>query len=146
MLTNLQGLLAKSWKNNAVDLQPGRHFIDKEVTIRVHGFVEKGEDLMVAPTVSVPLLPTLALFVEKSGITGDHAIRMLREAITEAMTENVSNNKKIQERITHIDKAIASVKKDLIAKLPKMHRSGRVVVKDLEVEVSQQTELVDAVA
>lgn len=146
MLNNIKGLLAKSWKNQTPDLAPGRHFVDEVLTVRIHGYVEKGEDQMVVPTVSIPLVPTLALLIEKCGINGDDALEILREAITEAISENASKDKKIQGRITHIDKAIASVKKDLIAKLPKMHRSGRVVVKDLEVEVSQQTELIDAVA
>jgi hypothetical protein len=143
MLDNVKGLLGKCWKDITPDLEPGRHFIDEEVTVHLHGSVEKGEDQMVAPTVSIPLVPTLALLIEKSGITGDHALRMLKEAILEAMNDNTSNNKAIQDRIKDVEKSISAVKQQLIQKLPKMHRSGRVVVKDLQVEVSQQIELVE---
>ena len=34
-----------------------------------------------------------------------------------------------------VEKAVKAVKKDLIAKLPKAKRSGRVITKELEVEV-----------
>jgi hypothetical protein len=69
------------------------------------------------------------------GLAQDHALQMLKEAITEAMLNGKGKDEQIEARIRDVEKAVAAVKKDLIAKLPKAKRSGRVVTKDLEVEV-----------
>ena len=90
----------------------------------------------MAPTVSIPLVATLALFFDKCGVTRDAALNLLREAITEAMAENVNEDSKIKERIGDVEKAIKAVKDDLIAKLTKMKRAGRVITKDLEVTLT----------
>ena len=131
----VKALLAKAWKDEVLDLQPGRHHFDEVVTVRVSGSVEKQSDQMVAPTTSLPLIPILALFWEKCGVSRDHALRMLREAITEAMQNGKTKTEQIEARIRDVEKAVEAVKTDLIAKLPKQKRSGRIVTKDLSVEV-----------
>ena len=131
-----KALLTKVWKNEQLDLGVGRHYFDEQFVVRVSGSVEKHEDQLVAPTVSIPLVTTLALFFDKCGVTRDAALNLLREAITEAMDENVNEDAKIKERIGDVEKAIKAVKDELIAKLPKMKRSGRVVTKDLEVTLT----------
>jgi hypothetical protein len=143
---NLKALLAKCWKNEAVDLEPGRHCFDELLTVRVSGTVEKQADQLVAPTVSIPLILTLALFWEKCGVNRDHALQMLREAITEAMENGKTKDEQIEARMKDVEKAVAAVKQDLIAKLPKAKRSGRVITKDLEVEVLPVVEEVLATA
>ena len=131
-----KALLTKVWKNEQLDLGVGRHYFDEEFVVRVSGSVEKHEDQLVAPTVSIPLVTTLALFFDKCGVTRDAALNLLREAITEAMDENVNEDAKIKERMGDVEKAIKAVKDELIAKIPKMKRSGRVVTKDLEVTLT----------
>lgn len=131
-----KALLAKAFKNEELDLGVGRHYFDEEFIVRVSGSVEKHEDQLVAPTVSIPLVTTLALFFDKCGVTRNHAISMLREAITEAMAENVNEDSKIKERIGDVEKSIKAVKDNLICKLPKMKRAGRVITKDLEVTLT----------
>ena len=69
-------LLSKSWKNEDADLPAGRHYIDEEFIVRISGNVEKLEDELVAPTVSIPLIPALALFWDKAGIARDQALTM----------------------------------------------------------------------
>jgi hypothetical protein len=140
MTENLKGLLAKTWKDEPIDLEPGRYYCDEVLTVRVSGFIEKKDDEFIAPTVSIPLIPTLALFWEKCGVTRDHALRMLREAITEAMLDGVKEDDLIQARIKDVDAAIKAVRTDLIAQLPKMQRSGKVITKDLAVTVMTATE------
>ena len=134
-MENIKALIAKAWKDEELDLDLGRHYFDEVLTVRVSGTVEKQADQLVAPTTSVPLIPTLALFWEKAGITRDRALDMLREAITEAMTEGTDKNEHIEARINDVEAAIKAVKDELIAKLPKARRSGKVVTKDLEVEI-----------
>lgn len=128
-----KALLGKAFKSEKLDLDAGRHYFDEEVVVRINGSVEKHGDQMIAPTVSIPLVATLALFWEKSGITRGAALNLLKEAITEAMTASVNEDASIKERIGDVETAIKAVKEELISKLPKMKRSGRVVTKDLEV-------------
>jgi hypothetical protein len=129
----LRSLVAKKWKDETADLAVGRHRIDEQVVLRIKGTVEKFEDQMVAPTVSIPLVPTLALFWEKCGIAKHEAMSILKEAITEAMQAGIQENQKIKAQIDDVETAIEAVRKDLIAHLPKMSRAGRVVTKDLSV-------------
>jgi len=132
-MENLKALIAKTWKDEELDLSPGRHYFDEVLTVRVTGTVEKQADQLVAPTTSVPLILTLALFWEKAGITREHALNMLREAITEAMIEGADKNERIEARLKDVEAAVKAVKDELIAKLPKAKRSGKVVTKDLRV-------------
>jgi len=136
----MMGLLAKVWKDEPTDLEPGRYYCDEVLTVRLNGFVEKKDDEFVAPTVSIPLIPTLALFWEKCGITRDHALRMLREAVTEAMVDGVKEDDHIQRNIKDVDAAIKAVRTDLINQLPKIRRTGKLITKDLTVTVSSASE------
>ncbi len=125
MESTIKALLAKAWKDEDLDLATGRHYFDETVTVRVIGSVEKQGDQLVAPTTSIPLVATLALFWEKAGIARDHALRMLKEAITEAMVEGEDKGEQIQARIKDVETAVKAIKDELIAKLPKAKRSGR---------------------
>ena len=144
-MDNIKALIAKLWKNESVDLEPGTHYVDEVITIHVHGTVTKQSDKMVAPAVSIPLIPTLALFWEKSGITQDHALRMLREAITEAMDGGKNMDEQIQARMKHVELAIQAVKEQL-SRLPKRPQRGSVVTKKLEVTILPVMEETLAVA
>jgi len=134
MNDNIKALITKVWKDETLDLDPGRHYFDDVLMVRVTGSVEKQRDQLVAPTTSLPVIPIIALFWEKSGITRDHALRMLREAIAEAMQNGNQKNEHIEARMKDVEAAVKAVKEDLIAKLPKAKRSGRVITKDLKVE------------
>jgi hypothetical protein len=136
----MMGLLAKCWKDEPIDLEPGRYYCDEVLTVRVSGTVEKKDDEFVAPTISIPLIPTLALFWEKCGVTRDHALRMLREAVTEAMLDGVKEDNQIQSRIKDVDAAIKAVRTELINRLPKMRRAGKLITKELTVTVSSTSE------
>ena len=96
---------------------------------------QKQGDQLVAPTTSLPLIPIIALFWEKAGIARDHALRMLKEAITEAMKDGADKGERIEARIKDVDEAVKAVKEELIAKLPKVKRAGRVVTRELMIEV-----------
>ena len=61
MESTIKSLIAKAWKNEQVDLAVGTQFIDETITVRIHGFVQKLEDESAAPTISIPLISTLAL-------------------------------------------------------------------------------------
>jgi acyl carrier protein phosphodiesterase len=135
MLSNAKALLAKSWKNEIADLPVGRHAIDETLLVRVRGEIEKHDDQMIAPTVSIPLVSVLAYFWERAGLERDAAMSMLREAIHEAMTNGQNENAAVLNRIEDVETAIKSVKADLIATLPKMPRAGRLDTKNLSIDV-----------
>ena len=145
-MDNLKGLLAKAWKNETLELESGVHNYDDTITIRITGSVQKMDDQFVAPTTSLPTILTLALFWQKCGVTRDHALNMLREAITEALTNGKDKDTEIAARVKDVEKAVESIKRDLIAKLPKQKRAGRVVTKNLTVEVEPVLEESFAVA
>jgi hypothetical protein len=131
MNPTIRSLVAKKWKDETADLAVGRHRIDEQIVLRIVGTVEKFEDQMIAPTISIPLIPTLALFWEKCGMGKHEAMSILKEAITEAMQAGIQENQKIKAQIENVEAAIQAVRKNLIADLPKMARAGRVVTKDL---------------
>jgi len=134
-MDNLKGLLAKCWKNEMLELESGLHELDDTITIRLTGTVEKMSDQYVAPTTSLPTILTLALFWQKCGVTRDHALNLLKEAVAEAMTTGTDKDTEIASRVKDVEKAVEAVKRDLIAKLPKQKRAGRVVTKNLSIEV-----------
>jgi hypothetical protein len=136
MLNTIKALVAKAWKDEEADLEPGLHEFAGEFVVSVTGTVEKYDDELVTPTVSVPLISVLALFWEKAGLGRDEAMTLLRDAITEAMADGVKEDRHIKDRIDDVNAAIKAVKNDLLAKLPKMHRTGRVITKSLVVTVS----------
>ena len=135
MLEQAKALLARSWKNENADLEPGRHKIDETLIVRVRGHVEQHDDQMIAPTVSIPLVSVLAFFWEKAGIERDNALTMLREAIHEAMQNGQSEDADVQERMEDVQAAIRAVKTDLIGRLPKMPRRGKLDTSHLDIEV-----------
>ena len=140
MDATIKSMLSKAWKNEDADLAPGRHRIDEEFVVRLTGVVEKLDDELALPTVSIPLIPTLALFWEKCGIVRDRALAMLRDSLQEAMTEKVKEDRAIQARIKDVDQAVKAIRQELIAELPKLHREGKVLIDELRVEVTSMEE------
>lgn len=135
MFANAKALIANSWKNEAADLPVGRHEVNETLLVRVRGQIEKHDDQMIAPTVSIPLVSVLAFFWERAGIERDAALAMLRDAIHEAMSNGENEDAAVQKRIEDVEAAIKAVKTDLIATLPKMPRSGRLDTKNLNIDV-----------
>jgi len=135
--STVQGIVAKKWKDHDLELPVGRTSIDSSFVVRVAGSVVKREDQFVAPTVSIPLIATLAFFVDRMGLDKGLALSTLREAITEAMKADVEESPAIKAKMTEVAEAVAAVKKDLIAHLPKMRRSGKVDLDDLLVTVHE---------
>jgi len=135
MCDAVKGLIAKCWKDEPLDLATGRHYFDETIAVRITGTVERQADQLVAPTTSIPLVATLALFWQKCGVTRDHALRLLREAITEALKDGADKDERIKSYILDCEAAVQAVKDELISKLPKAKRAGRIVTKDLRVEL-----------
>lgn len=147
MCDSLKGLLARVWKDEPLELQVGKHHVDEVLTVRVSGTVEKQNDQLVAPTTNIPILLTIALLFQKSGATRESNLRLLRNVLELAMQEGADKDDQIKSYIKDCEAMVAAVKEQLISQLPKVKRSGRVVTKDLCVEVlPAHQELLEPVA
>ena len=98
MDSSIKALIVKKFKDAGRDLDVGRHWIDETVVLRVSGSVERHEDQWIAPTISIPLIPTIAFFWERLGVEKEAAMRILREAITEAMRVKFDESPSIKSK------------------------------------------------
>lgn len=114
--------LEKATKN--FKAEPGLHNIDTTITLRVKGTVKKGEDSDYTPTVDIPLLPTLALVMEKAGFMRERAKELLIEAMTEALELSAKGDEFVADRVKNIDEAMAHVR-EVTGALPKKTKSGQ---------------------
>ncbi len=139
MDSSIKALIVKKFKDSEIHLDVGRHWIAETVVLRVSGTVERHKDQWIAPTISIPLIPTIAFFWERLGVEKNAALSVLRDAITEAMHAKVNESPSIKSKMDDVAEAVAAVKRDLIGELPKMRRSGRTDVTDLRVTVNALT-------
>lgn len=139
MDSTLKALIVKKFKDEIVDLDVGRHHVDETFVVHVEGSVERHEDQWVAPTVSIPLIPTIAFFWDRLGVEKAEALTVLRDAITQAMKADVEETPAIKNKMDDVAAAIGAVKRDLIGVLPKMRRTGRTDVSDLQVSLNALT-------
>ena len=133
MDSTIQAILGKIWTKNAPELQPGLTEVSGQYLLTVSGVVEKGDDSYATPTVSIPLISTLAFCFEKLGVDRDSQVAVLRTAITEAMAAEQNEDASIKSRIRHVVEAVDFVKKEILQNLPKMKRQGRLDTRSLRV-------------
>lgn len=128
MLAITKVALAKSLAKDLPSLPPGKYDVDEVVTVHVIGTVSKAKDVEYTPTVAIPLKTALALLLEKAGVVGPHANRMLVAAMTEALAADVDANEALKARMKDVDVAMEAVAASL-GKLPKEKRAGATTVK-----------------
>ena len=139
MDSSIKALIVKKFKDAEMNLDVGRHWVDETVVVQVSGTVERHEDQWIAPTISIPLIPTIAFFWERLGIQKDTAMGVLRDAITEAMRAGSNESPSIRSKMNEVAEAVAAVKRDLIDELPKLRRAGRTDVSDLQITLNALT-------
>lgn len=136
--------LAKALEKQMQPIQPGKYAVDERFIIHLAGTVLKSEDSSYQPTAEIPLKATLALLLEKAGVTGPHAQAMLVEAMQEAVLSHTDSASAIAARMKDVDAAMAQVQASL-AKLPKKVRSGATRV-DVAVEIESVPDWTASVA
>lgn len=130
----MDSLIAKAIEKSAaktakkLDLKEGVYDVDETMTIRVTGQIKKGKDEDYTPTADIPVKATLALLLEKSGITRDAATNLLVESMTEALEAGEKAEGAVQERLNDIDEAMERVQ-SATAKLPDKTRKGKTTCK-----------------
>lgn len=137
MDSTIKALIVKKFKDAELELGIGRHTFRETFLVQISGSVEKHPDQFCQPTVSVPLISTLAFVFERLAVDRDSTVSILREAITEAMKAKVNEDAAITARMEHVQESIDVVKRDILQHLPKMRRSGRTDVSDLSVRISE---------
>jgi hypothetical protein len=139
MDNTIKALIVKKFKDSEMDLDVGRHWVDETVVVRISGPVERHEDQWIAPTISIPLIPTIAFFWERLGVAKDAAMSVLRDAIAEAMRAGSNESASIKSKMNEVAEAVAAAKRDLIGELPRMRRAGRTDVSDLQITMNALT-------
>lgn len=104
----------------AVDIRPGHYNVDQVVTLRVRGTVDRGEDYEQTPTADIPLLATMALFLEKAGFQRELSKALLIDAMQEAMAGNIQGKETVEARLKDLDEAMIHVRQitDALPKKP----------------------------
>ena len=106
---------------------PGKYRVD--VAVRINGTINVGEDYDTAPTVSIPLKETLALFIAYSGITRQAAITALRRAMVDSIAESGCGQGALSAALPVVDETMATVQNEIINQLPRQPRKGSVTTK-----------------
>ena len=127
----LRGLLAKAWKDTPVQLSPGRHSIDEVLLVRVKGEVLQREDQLATPTVSIPLIPTLAFLLQRMGKNRAKSLVTLAAAISDAMRSGTNVSECIEDETREVEAMIDGIRQGLLEQLPKQARRGACITKDL---------------
>jgi len=121
-------------KTGEVVLKPGVYPVNEVLTVSVRGSVKKAADTSYTPTADIPMLPTLALLLERAGFTRESSKAVLVECMTAALQLGDGNGgEAIGERIKDATAAMASVR-EVTAALPKKSRAGATTCQ-VEVEV-----------
>lgn len=118
--------LAKATKATEADrnlLKPGEYPV--RFKVEVDGTIRVGEDFDRPPTVNIPLLPTMALFMQFSGIKGERAAELLVKAMNKALELGEDGADKIAE-LAEIEAAMANVEQKVIAKMERVEVKGKV--------------------
>lgn len=109
-------------------LAAGKHTVD--FTVRISGVLTKGEDEdNVTPTVTTPWLTVLALFVHRSGMQRDAAMNLILGAMTDAMENRSKEDEENLMSVSGVAEARELYATEVLAKLPKMRKNGKVTSK-----------------
>lgn len=131
-MTNLAKLaLIKQWQKD-LDAAgyvppPGYHPVNETAVVHVKGGVNKLQDEQYTPTVDIPLLPTMALLLEKCGFQRELVKDILIQSMTEAIRHQRDPHDLINGRVKDIETAMEHVR-EVTDALPLKTRSGKTFV------------------
>ena len=108
-------------ENARAQLAPGTYPV--EALVKVSGTLTVAPDTERVPTVSIPLLPALALALKYAGVTGPAA----RDAILRGVRDAIAAGKAAAEVLPEgLESEVAALKKSIAAELPKTAVKGAV--------------------
>ncbi len=116
------------------NMNPGLvEFDGKLVAFRLNGSVEQGLSELYTPTISIPVIKLASLAMEKSGCQRHNIARYLREAMTEALEQNIEGNDTLKSRFKDEEKAVKLVRESILERLPQSTRIGKLNIRHLDV-------------
>lgn len=101
-------------------VKSGRHSVD--VTVKVEGFINVGDDYPMAPTAKALSLETIAILLAHCGVTRDAAVKAVVRAMNEAKTPA---DEARQALVNELKDGVNAI----LAQQPKITASGRVTAK-----------------
>lgn len=131
VLLGLSKLIEKEAKLARPDVEPGEYEIDTTVHLRVFGTLDVGGDEEYTPTVKFPWKTVLALCLRYAGVTREHAMASLVQAMQESLKTG-ADAAELVSALADLEEAEAIVQAGL-DELPKATRVGKVSVAELEV-------------
>jgi len=105
-------------------VRPGVYDIDLDVKVKGRLTVPAGE--FHTPTVSIPLLATLALALRYSGVTREKTKEALLRAATDAVLKGQGVEDTLTSELPWVKKALEELREELGATLPKAFRAGKI--------------------
>jgi len=99
------------------------------------GTVTIGHDTDRMPTAAIPLLPALGLLVKRMGATREASLELLKEILTEAIALDKDATTGLLAE-AGVEEAVAQVKAEVIAKLPRTKVAKTVKAKDAKLTIT----------
>jgi hypothetical protein len=116
----------------------------REIDLTLDGTLTKAESSDYTPTSDLPLLLTLALFVEHCGITREAALDKLREAAVKALELGKQPSETMPEVVKTVETTLGRIRDEVTKHLPKKSREGAVSVADVKLTVHLPVEIAEA--
>lgn len=98
------------------------------LTARIEGRLTRGAATEANPTASLLNEAVLAETVRRLGVTRDHFEKTLREVATDALVAKIPIKDHLVEKAPELLAVMHTIKRDVIAQLPKQHRPGAIKV------------------
>ena len=114
----------KQCKMVRAEVEPGQYTID--MMIHISGIMTVGADYPTTPTVSIPLIETIALLLKRMGFQRDKAMELLREIMTEAIELKGKGKGALIAIFPELESTIEQIKTELLSQLPEANRKGPV--------------------
>lgn len=125
--------LAKHFEGlaNGIQLAPGVHQVQADLNVSLQGAIKVGQPVPYTPTTAIPLISTLALLLERLGVTRERTKDLLIDVLTQALQNPAPPNEEghtpadiaLREQMKNVDAAIRHVR-DITRALPKAKRAG----------------------
>jgi len=131
LLAALNAVVSKLTKA-AGPVAPGSYNVDETLTIRLAGTVTKNPDEVFTPTISIPWLAVMALFMEKvRGVVQENQKAAVESIVVECMTAALAADVKadpiLKARLDDLKAAEAKVR-SMTDALPDAVRTGKTFV------------------
>lgn len=125
ILTFAVGKLLKSKFEPTV----GSTKVKGQVVVDVDAVINKAADELYVPSVHIPYLKVFANFAKISGITRDAALKNFKKAMIESLTNEKNAGEELENLVPDLEKFEEIISKEVLEKLPKQVRKGKVSVK-----------------